>query len=100
MVDLDKSISVARKSGETRLGIKAAIKSVKLNEAKLVVIASNAPQEEKEDLKYYANLSNIPVYEYPKTSQDLGVVCGRPHLTAAISIITAGDSDILNLVEN
>jgi large subunit ribosomal protein L30e len=99
MVDLDKSISVARKSGDTRIGLKAAIKSVKLNEAKVVVVASNAPENEKEDLYYYANLSQIPILEYPKSSQDLGTICGRPHLTSAITIISAGDSDILKLIE-
>lgn len=98
MVDLDKSISVARKSGETKLGLKSAIKLAKLNEAKLIIVANNAPAGEKADLAYYANLSGVPIVEYSKSSQDLGIVCGRPHLTAAISIITEGDSDILDIL--
>ncbi len=99
MVDLETSISVARKSGKTKLGMKYAIKAAKLKEAKAIVVASNAPKELREDLEYYARLSGVPIIEYPKTSQDLGVVCGRPHLTAAVTIINEGDSDILNAIE-
>ena len=42
MVDLDKSISVARKSGKTALGVKTAIASAKLGDAKAIIIAANA----------------------------------------------------------
>ncbi len=98
MVDLEKSISVARKSGQTKLGMEVAIKAARLKEAKLIVVASNAPKEQKEDLLYYANLSEVPVIEYPKTSLDLGILCGRSHLTSAVTIINPGDSDILDVV--
>jgi len=99
MVDLDKSISVARKSGTTELGINSAIRAAKMATAKLIVIAANTPQQQREDLIYYANLSEIPVIEYPKTSQELGIVCGRAHLTSAITIFSPGDSDILSVIE-
>ncbi len=99
MVDLDKSISVAIKSGETQLGINSAIRAAKMATAKLIVIAANTPEQEKEDLKYYADLSGIPIVEYPKSSQELGIICGRAHLTSAVSIMTPGDSDILDLIE-
>ncbi len=100
MVDLETSISVARKSGKTKIGMKYAIKAAMLKEAKLIVVASNAPKELREDLEYYAGLSGVPVVEYPKTSQDLGVVCGRPHLTSAVTIIHPGDSDILDVLKD
>ncbi|RMG34813.1 MAG: 50S ribosomal protein L30e [Methanobacteriota archaeon] len=99
MVDLETSISVARKSGKTKLGMKYAIQAAKLKEAKAIVVAANAPKELREDLEYYAGLSGVPIIEYPKTSQDLGVVCGRPHLTAAVTIIHPGDSDILDAIK-
>ena len=100
MVDLDKSISVARKSGKTELGVKTAIKSAKLGDAKAIIIAANAPKEHREDVEYYCSLSKVPIIEYPKTSQDLGTVVGRPHLTAFITLYNPGDSDILSVIES
>jgi len=99
MVDLDRSISVARKSGKTALGIKSAIQAAKHGDAKVVIVASNAPIEARQDLEYYAKLSDVPLLSYPKTSQDLGIVCGRPHLTAFVTIFNPGDSDILDAIK-
>ena len=99
MVDLDKSISVVRKTGKTTLGVKQAIKSAKLGDAQVIVIAANAPKEYKEDIEYYAKLSETPIIYYPRTSYDLGVVIGRPHLTAFITVYDSGDSDILEAIE-
>ena len=73
MVDLDKSINIARKSGKTTLGVNQAKKSARNGDAKAIVISKNALKVHREDVEYYANLSNIPIINYPKTSQDLGV---------------------------
>ncbi|MHA2171725.1 MAG: 50S ribosomal protein L30e [Candidatus Kariarchaeaceae archaeon] len=100
MVDLDRSISVAKKSGKTELGLNSALKAARTGEAKAIVIAANAPQESRRDLEYYAKLSNLPIIHYPKTSQDLGIVCGRPHLTAYVTIYSPGDSNILDAIES
>ena len=97
MADLDRSINSAVKSGKTALGLKTAIKEAKMRRAKAIVVASNTLQSYKEDLLHYAKLSNIPILEYPGTSQDLGTICGRPHLVSALTIYDPGDSDILEL---
>jgi len=97
MVDLDRSISVATKSGKTKFGIKQAIKAAKNGDAKAIVVAANAPWDMRQDILRYAGLSEIPIIEYPKSSQDLGIACGRPHLTAFVTIFSAGDSDIMSV---
>ena len=98
MVDLDRSISVATKSGKTEFGVKQALKAARNGDAKAIVMASNAPSDMQEDVLRYAKLSELPVIVYPKTSQDLGIACGRPHLTAFVTIFNAGDSDIMQAV--
>lgn len=98
MVDLDRSINVATKSGKTEFGVKHAIKAAKNGDAKAIVMAANAPEEFKADVTHYASLSEIPIIDYPKTSQDLGIACGRPHLTAFVTIFDAGDSDIMQAI--
>lgn len=99
MVDIEKAVSVAIKSGKTDIGMKKAIHAAKTGEAKLIIVADNAPRDGREDLEYYANLSGVPLLNYSKTSQDLGIVCGRPHLVAFISIYNPGDSDIMSAIE-
>ena len=98
-INLDRSISVAVRTGKTSFGMETAIKSAKIRRAKAFVIAENTPSEKKEDLIRYANLSKIPVIIYPKSSQDLGVICGRPHLVSVVTIYDPGDSDILSIAE-
>lgn len=99
MVDIDRAISVARKSGKTAIGVNSAKRSAKTGDAKLIIIADNAPKEHKEDIEYYCQLSNIPVLGYSKTSHDLGIVVGRPHLVAFITVYNPGDSDIMDAVK-
>ena len=98
-MDYETSIRVVRKSGKTKLGIKNAIKLTKLREAKAIIVASNTPEEMLSDLKYYANLSKVPIINFPKTSQELGILCGRAHLTSTVSIIEEGESDILDFID-
>ena len=100
MVDLDKSINVAIKSGKTQFGAKQALKAARNGDALTIVVAANAPALSKEDVEYYAKLSEIPIISYPKTSQDLGIACGRPHLTAFVTIFNPGDSDIMDATKN
>ncbi len=98
MVDLDRSINVATKSGKTEFGVKRALKAARNGDAIAIVMASNAPSEFQEDVTRYAGLSEVPIIVYPKSSQDLGIACGRPHLTAFVTIFDAGDSDIMQAV--
>ena len=66
MVDLDRSISIATKSGKTEFGMKRAVKAARNGDAMAIVVAANAPDQMKEDVLRYASLSEIPVIPYPK----------------------------------
>ena len=98
-MDLDKSINLAVKSGKTKIGMKLTLKLTKFKQAKAVIIAANALAKDREDLEYYANLSDIPIIRYPKSALDLGNICGRPHFTSALAIISPGDSDVLDFMK-
>ncbi len=86
------------RTGKVVLGAKETLKLVRLGKAKMAVVAANTPPDKKRDLKYYARLSGIPVYEYPGTSVELGALCGKPYTVSMLAIIDPGDSDILELV--
>ncbi len=99
MVDIGKAIRMAVRTGKVILGSKRTIQLIKQGKAKLAIIASNCPDQIKNDLEYYCKLSNIPIYVYDGTSWDLGAVCGKPFMVAVMAIIEPGDSEILKLTK-
>jgi len=99
VVDVDKAIRMAVRTGKVILGNKRTIQLVKQGKVKLTIVAFNCPAEIKSDLEYYCKLSNVPVYIYNGTSWDLGAVCGKPFMVATMAIIDPGDSEILKLMK-
>jgi len=67
--------------------------------AKLLIIASNCPPELREDLKQLTAKSGVPVYFSELTSLEMGSVCGRPFPISVLSVIDAGNSEVLALAE-
>jgi len=95
MMDIDRGIRVAVDTGNVTLGSEKSIQSLKLGKGQLAVVAENSPEEIIEDVKYYANLSEIKLIVYEGTSVDLGSVCGKPFTVATLVINDPGDSTIL-----
>jgi large subunit ribosomal protein L30e len=71
----------------------------RVKNAKLILLASNCPQTIKEDIEYYCELSEVPVYIYKGGSSDLGALCGKPFEVSALTIKEPGDSNILKVME-
>ncbi|MEM3579672.1 MAG: 50S ribosomal protein L30e [Candidatus Bathyarchaeia archaeon] len=99
MIDIDKAISTAVKTGKVSFGSNSAIQSAKTGKAKMIIVSSNCPAEIRSDLEYYCKLSNVPLIVYRGSSTDLAAVCGKPFLVSALTIREPGDSEILRLVE-
>ncbi len=99
MIDIDKAIFAAVKTGKVSFGTNAALQSAKTGKAKMFVLASNCPKDIKEDIKHYSKLSGISVISYKGTSMDLAEVCKKPFIISALTIREAGDSEILKAVE-
>lgn len=96
--EIDKALNIAIRSGKVLFGSNTAIKSALTGRAKMIIIASNCPQNIREKIKYYCKLSNVPILLYPGSSLDLGSACGKPFTVAALTIRDPGDSNILELV--
>ncbi len=99
MIDVDKTIATAVKTGKVIFGTNEAVKSAKTSKARLILIASNIPSPIRGDLEYYGKLSQIPVVTYKSNSVDLGMVCGKPFPVAALTVKEVGDSEIMKLAE-
>ena len=98
VTDIEKELITAIKTGKVVLGSRRTIKLLKLGKAKAVIVAANAPPHIRNDIMYYAKLSNTPVYVYPGTSVELGMACGKPFMVASLAIIDPGSSRIVDLI--
>ncbi len=99
MIDMAKAIATTVKTGKVALGANNAVKNAKLGRGKLIVVASNCPQNVVDDITYYSKLSGVPLIIYKGSSIDLGMVCGKPYVVSALTVREPGDSDILKAVQ-
>jgi large subunit ribosomal protein L30e len=99
MIDIDKAISAAVKTGKVSFGANSAVQNAQTGKAKLIVLAANCPKEVRDDVERYSKLSKLPVIIYKGSSLDLAATCNKPFSISALSIREAGDSEILKLIE-
>ena len=99
MIDVNKAIAAAVKTGKVSIGSRSAVQNAQTGRAKLILLASNASKNVREDVEYYCNLSNVPLILYKGSSMDLAAACGKPFTVSALSIREPGDSEILKLTE-
>lgn len=63
--------------------------------AKYVIISKNCPPLRKSEIEYYAMLAKTNVHHYSGKNSDLGTACGKFFRASTLSILDAGDSDII-----
>ena len=96
--NINSKLALTIKSGKYTLGYKSVVKSLRTGKAKLVIIDANTPVLRKSELEYYAMLSKTPVYYFQGGNNELGTVCGKLFRVGTLSILDAGDSDILSSI--
>ncbi|MDR2204395.1 MAG: 50S ribosomal protein L30e [Nitrososphaerota archaeon] len=99
MINIDKAIALAVKTGKVSFGANSALQNAKTGKAKLIILASNCPKDIKDDIEYYGKISKVPVIVYKGTSMDLAEVAGKLFIISALSVRESGDSDILKIIE-
>ena len=92
-MDLNKSLRLAIDTGKVSVGSKQSCKAINSGSAKLIILASNCPEETIS----VAENGKTPVYSFNGNNSVLGAACGKPFPISAISILDGGKSDILNL---
>merc|ERR1712097_170809 len=93
--NINTRLALVIKSGKYTWGYKSTLKTLRNGKAKLVIISTNCPALRKSELEYYSMLSKCSVHHYTGTNNDLGTACGRYFRVSCLSILDAGDSDIL-----
>ncbi|OEJ90861.1 60S ribosomal protein L30 [Hanseniaspora osmophila] len=92
---VNQKLALVIKSGKYTLGYKSTVKSLRQGSAKLIIIASNTPVLRKSELEYYAMLSKTKVYYFQGGNNELGTAVGKLFRVGVLTILEAGDSDIL-----
>jgi large subunit ribosomal protein L30e len=100
MIEVDKAIATAVKTGKVSFGANTALQNAKTGKAKMIILAANCPKNIKEQVEYYGKISKVPVMKYRGTSMDLAAICNKLFIISALSIRETGDSEILKLIEN
>jgi large subunit ribosomal protein L30e len=96
MTDLSNDIRLAVDSGKAAFGINRASETIMSNTSKMIIIASKNKGDRLNDIQHLAKISDIKVKVFEGTPMALGVVCGKPFSVSVLSILDAGNSNILN----
>ena len=96
---MNSRLQLVMKSGKAILGYKATLKALRKSKAKMIIIANNCPHLRKSEIEYLAMLAKTQVHHYSGDTSALGTACGKFFNCSALTIIDAGDSDILTSVK-
>ena len=93
------SLSLVTKSGKYCLGIEQTLRTLRSGNAKLVIFASNIAPSQKSLIEYYAMLCQCDILPFDGDNVDLGTACGKYFRSSVITIIDAGESEILKMIK-
>ncbi len=85
-MDYKNEIKKAIEEGKLVIGTRKVMKKLKLKKLKLIIMASNCPENIKKDIEYYAKLSGTKIEIFDGTGKDLGIFCGKPFPAAVVAI--------------
>lgn len=101
MQGLNRNLRIVVKTGKIVIGKKNILRTLRTGQAKLLIMASNLPDDYRKSLLYHVGLQNrkIDTFTYPGSSWDLGNQSGRPYMVGAMLVEHPGDSKILDVVK-
>jgi large subunit ribosomal protein L30e len=86
-------------SGKVEFGANTGVKRALMGKAKLVLLASNCPEEVRDDVLRFCKLSGVPSAIFEGTSMELGTVAGRPHSVSVLTVYDVGNSNIMDFAK-
>lgn len=98
-MDVNRALRNATATGNVTLGLNETLKDILSKKAKLVVLADNAPEAVVSQIEAAAANTRVPIYRYGGKNTELGPACGKPYSVAVLSVVDAGDSDVLQLAK-
>lgn len=87
-------------TGKVSMGARSVEKLLKTGKPKLIIVSENCPKQTKENIKNYANITGVPIYEFEGTSLQLGELCRKPFPVSTMAVIDPGQAEITKLRSN
>ena len=97
-MDISRQLKLANTTGKLLFGQRQAIDACAKGDAKCIVVAANCPQEYLDDLA--AKHPEVTLHRTIMVNRDLGVASGKPFSISTITVIDAGESELLTLSGN
>lgn len=82
-------------AGKYNLGYKQTLKAIRTGKAKAVLVSNNIPALQRTTIAYYAMLGKVILHSFSGNNVDMGTAMGKLYRVSAMTILDAGDSDIL-----
>ncbi|MEM1645236.1 MAG: 50S ribosomal protein L30e [Ignisphaera sp.] len=89
-MSLDTVLKFVVRTGKVVIGAKKTLKMIKHGKVRYVVMAVNVPEDLKQDVEYYAKISEVKIVRFPGTNKDLGTIVGKPFGVAVMGIADPG----------
>lgn len=97
-MDISRQLKIAISTGKLMFGQRQAVDACAKGEAKCVILAANCPQDYIDNL--VAKHPEVTVHRTKFVNRELGIASGKPFSVSTITVVDAGDSDLLSLDNN
>ncbi|RLG61214.1 50S ribosomal protein L30e [Candidatus Geothermarchaeota archaeon] len=88
--EVERQLRLVAKTGKIVYGVNNVKWALKNRRVKLVIMASNIPNEMENDLRKLCKKRNIPIFKSSLTNIELGSKCLRPHIVTAVAVLDFG----------
>ena len=97
-MDLSRQLKNAIATGNLLFGQRQTTDACSEGDAKLVIIAANCPDAYVTALR--AAHPEVTLHRSMRVNRELGIACGKPFSVSTLTVLDAGNSDLLSLETN
>jgi large subunit ribosomal protein L30e len=84
---MTEDLREALKEKKVVLGSSRTVKYLKMGKVRMVIVASNCPENIRKDLEQYAKMGEVKLEGFDGTANQLGVFCGKPFSISSLAIV-------------
>tara|TARA_Y100001935_G_scaffold218443_1_gene191202 strand:- start:854 stop:1195 length:342 start_codon:yes stop_codon:yes gene_type:complete len=97
-MDISRQLKLASTTGKLLFGQRQAVDACSKGDAKCIILAANCPQDFIDSLR--AKHPEVTMHRTTLVNRDLGVASGKPFSISTITVLDAGDSELVTLSSN
>ena len=97
-MDISRQLKLANTTGNLLFGQRQAIDACVKGDAKCIIVAANCPQDYLDNLA--AKHPEVIMHRTNMVNRELGVASGKPFSVSTITVVDAGESELLTLQAN